>query len=397
MGRGTDSLRIALTHVTAWPEVRRGGERYLHELAAALVDRGHDVRIVTTAAEKHRDRVLGVPVSYLPRRTVLRRGFRSLAPEAAFGLQALAHLLPSRLDVWHALGTADAAAAAFFRDVGRWQAVYTSLGFPKRASRDRRPDRGLHDIVVRRVDHYVCLSKETGSHLRTDYGRDPVVLGGGVDTRRFRPADLRAAVPTVLFSGALDEKRKNLALVLAAVARLKPRIPALELWLSGPGDATSLVAAAPEPARSAVRMHGIGTPDSLADLYGRAWVTALPAQDEAFGLVLVESLACGTPIVALRGGGPGELVRPGAGALADPNEESLSEAIGEALELGADPHTKAVCRDAAMAYDWRATVAPRLEDLYRGRQLRTRHPETAGTIPSQSERGNRANVESDGG
>jgi hypothetical protein len=43
------SLRVVLTHVYAWPEVRRGGERYLHGLASALAWAGHAVDIVSTA------------------------------------------------------------------------------------------------------------------------------------------------------------------------------------------------------------------------------------------------------------------------------------------------------------------------------------------------------------
>src|SRR5919109_4204240 len=106
------SLRIALTHVYAWPGVRRGGERYLHEVAAALADAGHRVSIVTTAAESHRDRILGVDVTYLRRRRLLEDRFGSLSDEAAFGLQTLARGGLRGIDVWHALGTADAAAAA---------------------------------------------------------------------------------------------------------------------------------------------------------------------------------------------------------------------------------------------------------------------------------------------
>jgi hypothetical protein len=61
--------------VYAWPEVRRGGERYLHELASALADTGHRVRVLTTAPTAKRDEVLGVEISYFRRRHLGRRRF----------------------------------------------------------------------------------------------------------------------------------------------------------------------------------------------------------------------------------------------------------------------------------------------------------------------------------
>jgi phosphatidylinositol alpha-mannosyltransferase len=357
-------MRIVLTHVSAWPEVRRGGERYLHELASALRVSGHDVRIITTADRSHQEVVLGVPVWYLRRRELMRGRFGTLASEAAFGLQSLGRLLPSRTDVWHALGTADAAAAALAGHVRRWCSVYTSLGFPMRASRERRPDARLHRVVVRDIDHYICLSRSTGQYLVNDYGRQPVVLGGGVDVGRFTPRTARSRVPSLLFSGALDESRKNLALLLEAVAILRRTRPDFELWLSGPGDPGRLLAAAPSAVRDLVRVMGVGTPDSLVDLYGSAWVTVLPAENEAFGLVLVESLACGTPIVTLDSGGPSELVEPGIGVRAARSAEALAVALAQGIELAANPQTTEACRSAALAHDWRTAVVPKLEALY---------------------------------
>jgi phosphatidylinositol alpha-mannosyltransferase len=357
-------MRIVLTHVSAWPEVRRGGERYLHELASALQMSGHDVRIITTAKRSHHEVVLGVPVWYLPRRELMRRRFGALASEAAFGLKSQTRLLPSRTDVWHALGTADAAAAALAGRVRRWRSVYTSLGFPMRASRERRPDARLHRVVVRDVDHYICLSRSTGQYLVDDYGRQPIVLGGGVDVSRFTPQNARSPIPSLLFAGALDESRKNLPLLLEAAAILRRTLPKFELWLSGPGDPGRLLAEAPSAARDVVRVLGVGTPDSLIDLYGSAWVTVLPAENEAFGLVLVESLACGTPIATLDSGGPSELVRPGIGVRAARSPEALAVALAQGIELAADPETTGACRAAALAHDWRTAIVPKLEALY---------------------------------
>jgi glycosyltransferase involved in cell wall biosynthesis len=104
----------------------------------------------------------------------------------------------------------------------------------------------------------------------------------------------------------------------------------------------------------------------MAELYGRAWATVLPAVAEAFGLVLVESLACGTPIVALDEGGPAEIVEPGVGATAAATPESLAAACAEALDLARSGGIAGACRDVARRWDWREAVVPMMEEVYAG-------------------------------
>jgi glycosyltransferase involved in cell wall biosynthesis len=352
--------------VYAWPEVRRGGERYLHELAGALAAAGHDVRILTTAPSHGGGEIRGVPVRRLRRRWVLRRRFGDQADEVAFGAQALASLAAARIDVWHAMGTADGLAAAELARVRGIRSVFTDHGFPNRASRERRPDHALFERLVRHVDRYVCVSEAAGSFLREGYGRTPDVLSGGVDVDRFSPADAREARPTLLFASDASESRKNLPLLFDAVAELRRRGTDVALWVAGPGDQEAALAVAPPEAQEATSLLGSVDPDALIGLYGRAWATVLPAHAEAFGLVLVESLACGTPVVALDEGGPTEIVRLGIGALAAATATDVARACEEAVDLAANPSTTAICRDAAMAWDWRTSIVPRMETIYGG-------------------------------
>ena len=360
------SLRIALSHVYAWPEVQRGTERYLHELGAALAAAGHDVSILTTSDGPARhDEVRGVPVRYLPRRHLLRRRFGALSSEVAFGAQAFGVLAPRRLDVWHAMGTADAAAASLTGGVRPLRSVYTDHGFPYRPSRQRRPDHRLHDQVVAHVDAYVCVSDAAAQTLVDGYGRTPDVLSGGVDGQRFTPGDRRHERPVVLFAGDAGEARKNLPLLAEAVVALRARSEDVELWVAGPGDQRAAVAGTGLPT-DRVRLLGKVAPDDLASLYRAAWVTALPARAEAFGLVLVESLACGTPVVALDQGGPRDIVRPGIGVLAGEDVEALADACAEAVGLAGEAGTVERCREAGMAWDWRSAIVPRMEAIYGG-------------------------------
>ena len=132
----------------------------------------------------------------------------------------------------------------------------------------------------------------------------------------------------------------------------------------GPGDPEPALAAAAPRAREAVVRLGLGELGDLPALYGKAWATVLPSMGEAFGLVVLESLACGTPVVTLKEGGAAELVTPGVGAMADATAASLADACEHALALAEKPDTVERCRAAAEPYDWRSGVIPRLERIY---------------------------------
>ncbi|MEY2425971.1 MAG: phosphatidyl-myo-inositol alpha-mannosyltransferase [Actinomycetota bacterium] len=364
-------LRILLTHTYCWPEVRRGAERYIHELGAALVDAGHDVQIVATSPTPSTGTVLDVPVKRLRRRQGPSQ-YGEFAAEVAFGREALVRHVFDRIDVWHAFGTGDAATAAFLSKMRLWprvRSVYTDLGGPVRSYRELRPDHRLFQYAVRNLDAYLCLSEATRAVLESDYERRGLVVGGGVDVVRFTPASSRRPEPTLLFMSAVDDARKNLPLLLAAFDLVVATRPEVRLMLAGPGDATPALNASTDRVRAATDVRGVGEVEDVAALYGAAWVTVLPSMREAFGLVLVESLASGTPVVAIaNSGGPPEIVQPGIGVLArDQSPEALANACLEALSLAAaGDKTRNACRQEAVAkYSWETAIVPRLEQIYR--------------------------------
>src|SRR4051812_41318458 len=108
-------MRIALLHPHTWPEVRRGGERYAHDLAWWLAARGHEVDLVAGAPSASIETVDGariVRVKHHHRRRLDARGY---TPLDTFGLAVLPWLARHRYDVVHAFVPAAAIAAAFTR------------------------------------------------------------------------------------------------------------------------------------------------------------------------------------------------------------------------------------------------------------------------------------------
>jgi glycosyltransferase involved in cell wall biosynthesis len=124
--------------------------------------------------------------------------------------------------------------------------------------------------------------------------------------------------------------------------------------------------------RDDVQFLGNGKPEDLPFLYGSAAVSVLASLWEAFGMVLVESMATGTPVAGTRDGALPEIIREDVGALFDPgpvenagpsNDKGLAEAILKCLELSRRPETAQRCRDRARQFSWQE-CGSRLEGLY---------------------------------
>jgi phosphatidyl-myo-inositol alpha-mannosyltransferase len=358
-------VRIALTHAYSWPEVRRGAERFLPGLAAALARRGHEVVLYSAGSEAGTEYRNGFRTT-----RVKRRVSHPNRHEALFGLELLPRLAAGRFDVVHSLGRHDALASIRAARVhpGR-RTLITDLGLPTPswwAEQGPRQARAV-EKVVRGIDVYTCMSRCAVEYLERNYGRsDGKVVPGGLGLDQFAPAPEREPRPTILFSGAITEPRKGVSVLLEALPRIAEEEPEVELWLSGPGDPEPFLAAAPPGARERTRALGLGDAGAQPERYGRAWVTCLPSTHDSFGMVLVESLACGTPVATTNHSAPKEVVDEGVtGELCEPEDPAdLARACLRAIELTRRPGTVEACRASAEPYDWDRGLAPLVERLY---------------------------------
>ena len=335
-------------------------------LAAALARRGHEVVHLSAAWQPGREVIDGVLTVKLARR--FNGGYRH---EADFGRRLLVKLVREHFDAVHSLGRYDALAsvrAARLRRDGR-RTVITDLGLPDRRwwqGQGRLQARAV-DKVVAGIDVYSCMSRVAVEYLAANYGRgDGVVVPGGVDLSSFHPAPERERRPTILFSGAIGERRKGVPVLLEALPLIAEAEPEVQVWLSGPGDPSPFLASVPSSTRERVHLLGLGDAGRQHERYGPAWITCLPSTHDSFGMALLESLACGTPLVTTTHGAPQELVQEGVtGELCDPGDaRSLALACLRAFALAREPAAAAACRAAAEPYDWDRGLAPLCERLY---------------------------------
>jgi glycosyltransferase involved in cell wall biosynthesis len=173
-----------------------------------------------------------------------------------------------------------------------------------------------------------------------------------VDVARFQPARRRAPAPTIICSAAVEEPRKHVGLLIDAFALVRRELPDARLVLSRPADLGSIRRRGIDVELPGLEWANLDDTRTLAAAYGEAWVAALPSSAEAFGLVLLEAMACGTPVVGYRDGGIPELIDdPQIGRLFDRLEPpALADALLEAIELAHLPETAASCRAQAEQY-----------------------------------------------
>jgi glycosyltransferase involved in cell wall biosynthesis len=343
------ALRVALLTPCFWPEVRRGGERLARDLADGLLARGHRPRLITSHQGRPRRTVEdGLRILRLPRPPdgPLRHRFD---PYLSHVPLTYAALRIGDYDVAHAVSPQDALAAARWGKRTGHPAILTYLGVPVRewlAERRRLP---ILRSAMKGCDAVVALSRHAQEAFARVLGFEAPVIEPGVDLHTFAPGAAKTSTPTIVCAAAAEEPRKHVGLLVDALQLVRRQQPRARLWLSRPKDLRRATAAGVAVNAPGVEWVELDDRTALAGAYGAAWVAALPASYEAFGLVLLEALACGTPVVGYDDGGIPEIIdRPGIGHLFDRlDARTLADSLLEGLSLSQDPSTAGRCRRRA--------------------------------------------------
>ncbi|MFN0144709.1 MAG: glycosyltransferase family 4 protein [Mycobacterium sp.] len=194
-------------------------------------------------------------------------------------------------------------------------------------------------------------------------GSDAVQIPNGVDVASYTCAPLLPGYPrpgkTVLFLGRFDEPRKGMAVLLAALPALVERFADIEILIVGRGDDDELREQAGDLAGH-LRFLGQVDDATKASALRSADVYCAPnTGGESFGIVLVEAMAAGTPVVASNLDAFRRVLEDGAAGLLVPIEDpgALAEAVvavltDDALRAG---HV-AAASEAVRQYDWQVVA-----------------------------------------
>ena len=218
--------------------------------------------------------------------------------------------------------------------------------------------------ALRAADALIAVSSALGERL-VELGADPGrvhVLRNGVDLVLFRPPtdrdearrELGLDGPTLLSVGHLIE-RKGHDRVISALLRLPDRV---RLLIAGTGPLERSLRELADRLGLAhrVRFMGLLPPEALPPVYGAADLLVLASSREGWANVLLEAMACGTPVVASPIPGNPEVVREAAAGMIAPanTPDGIATAVTSMLQ---QPPSRAATRFYAEGFGWEAVSA----------------------------------------
>ena len=226
----------------------------------------------------------------------------------------------------------------------------------------------MDDGALRRVDAIQVENRWMQSYaadLNKDRAVDLRYAPPGINLNLFRPLPERGGLRSkyLLCVGRFDDPRKRIELLLDAYSRLpRPLRDEVRLVLAGSG--------APQlPFWDLVDRWGlrdnvtfVDSPNSeaLVRLYQEASVFALASDEEGLGLVLIEAMACGIPVVSTRSGGPDDIITDGTDGYLVP----LDDALGMSLRLRQLLENEE--KNARMGVNARRTIEARYDERVAG-------------------------------
>jgi glycosyltransferase involved in cell wall biosynthesis len=327
-------MRILQVVVRFHPYVG-GVENTVYHLARRFVARGHEVRVVCAAEPDGPAEVEGISVVRLPWR------FKIGNTNLCFGLKDA--LLKERPDVIHThlptAGFADMAASASRKLGVPLVLTYNNdlVGEGTKGALARIYNRFLLPRLLAACDRIVFTNPLYPAQSPFLDPADPklVYIPWGVEVEAFRPPETEPPEPLVVgFLSLLDvhHRYKGLEVLLKALAELE--LP-IRLRVGGAGAELEWYRQQAAELGVADRVQFLGFVPDLNAFYGSCHLFALPSTDgrrEGFGLVLLEAMACGRPVVTTPiVGVAGEVEPRGVGVLVPPGDPAALAAALRSL------------------------------------------------------------------
>ena len=362
-------LRIAMLSYHTCPLATLGGKDtggmnvYVRELTRQLGQMGVHVDIFTRSQDDHvphvlhelgyGNRVVHVPAG--PEHPIpSKQELASYIPEFVDGIKAFACEKGLKYDIIHSHYWMSGIAAASLSDF--WSGtpivnMFHTLGEMKnRVARSDAEREGEYRIngekqVIRRADRIVVATLAELTQLRFLYKADPakmVIIPPGVDVCHFYPipsdeakvyVGLKPDDRMVLFVGRI-ERLKGVDTLIEAMCclQLNEKDRPVHLAIIGGNPSASREEMTVEMARLQKMCDDLGLDQSVVFLgkrdqdklpyyYSAAEVLVMPSHYELFGMVALEAMACGTPVIASEVGGLAYLVRDGETGFTIPDQE----------------------------------------------------------------------------
>ena len=336
-----------------YPHTIGGAERWYRQLALHLSQAGHDVTYVTMPQwdETETPDLPGVQVVAVgPRSSLYSNGRRRIGPPLLFGFGVLRHLAShgSEYEVVHLVSFPyfPILAAALLRRIRRyriavdWFEVWTREYWDEYLGVFGRVGYWVQQLCIRVRQEAFCFSDLHQRRLRAAGVRGPVTVLRGLYEGELRARESLPADPVVLFAGR-HIPEKQVTAIVPAFAHAREEVPELRCAIYGDGPDRDEVLRQIESygLEDVAEAPGFVEQERVEEALGKALCVVLPSRREGYGLVLVEAMARGTPVVVVRGpdNAAVELVEEGVNGFvaASASPQDLGEAIIRVHRAGA--------------------------------------------------------------
>jgi len=362
-------VRVGLVCPYSW-DVPGGVQAHVRDLAESLLSLGYDVSVLTPVDDVE---TAALPPYVVPGGRAVPVPYNGSVARLAFGPVSLTRtrrwLRRGRFDVLHLHEPTVPSLSMLACFAARGPMVAT---FHTATARSRflhvfgttlQP--GLEKITAR-----IAVSPAARRVVMEHLGADAVLVPNGVSVAGFagaRPLPGRDPADTVVFLGRLDEDRKGLAVLLDALPALVASVPAVRLLVAGPGNVEQVRALIPAPLQSRVELLGLVSEADKAGVYASGAVYCAPnTHGESFGVVLIEAMAAGTPVVASDLEAFRRVLQDGRAGVLFPVGDSAALAAALAALLRDAPRRTELAargRQAVAPYDW-AQVSRQVVEVY---------------------------------
>jgi phosphatidyl-myo-inositol alpha-mannosyltransferase len=356
-------MRIGLVCPYSW-DIPGGVQAHVHDLAVKLLELGHFVSVLAPGDED----TPGLPPYVVTAgKAAVRIPYNGSVARLQFGLVAAARvrrwLRDGEFDVVHVHEPAPPSLSLLACMIHDGPIVATFHSSVVRSRFLSAFDTVLQPFLEK-ISGKIAVSPAARKVIVEHLGGDAVVIPNGVDTAHFADAGALPGYPraggTIGFIGRYDEPRKGMAVLIAALERLAGERRDLRLLVAGRGDTDEFRESLPDGLADRVVLLGIVSDEDKARMLHSIDVYCAPnTRGESFGVILLEAMAAGTPVVAsdmeafrrvLGGGRAGRLFPTG-------DADGLAAALAEVLD---DQALRARLvedgREAVAPYDWSVIV-----------------------------------------
>ncbi|MET7284017.1 glycosyltransferase family 4 protein [Kribbella sp. NPDC005582] len=344
-----------------------GVQNHVRDLAEALLDLGHDVSVLAPVDDNE------VPLYVVSSGRAVGVPYNGSVARVTFGPRTAARvktwLAEGDFDVVHVHEptTPSASIIALWSAEGPFVSTFHTWQVRSRAMSAAS---SLLRPALEKIDARIAVSENARSMMVQHVGGEAVVIPNGLYTARFKGSprkEWQGDDGTISFLGRLDEPRKGLGVLLKAVPALVAARPHLKVLVAGAGQADEAWRSLPFWCRDNVLFLGMVDDEARADMLAGSDVYVAPhLGGESFGIVLLEAMAAGAPVLAsnlpafrqvLEHGRLGDLFEPG----------DVPALTNRVLHLLASPEEREQLRSAGLTavqrYDW-SVLLPELLAVY---------------------------------